>query len=187
MSEIGKIDETTWFFRNVVKRRVGWGFGIAVLFLLLACPSRGSVFLGFWIALAGEALRTWASGTIVKNEELTTAGPYSLTRNPLYAGNFLIGLGVAVMGGNPWLAAAFVGLFVPVYRALVLKEESRLLERYGELFVEYCSAVPRFIPKWTAWPPPAAPYDPRRMWEVHREWRAWLALYVVTLYLLLRT
>ncbi|MFU8856516.1 MAG: methyltransferase family protein [Deferrisomatales bacterium] len=187
MNDIGRVDETTWFFRNVVRRRVQWGFGAGAVFLLFASPSAASVFWGFWVALVGAALRTWASGTIVKNEELTTDGPYRLTRNPLYVGNFLIGLGVAVMGGRLLLVALFLLLFLPVYHALVRKEEKRLSERYEEAFFAYCKDVPRFIPKIKAWPPPAAPYDPQRMWTVHREWRAWLGLYAATLYLLLRT
>lgn len=187
MNDIGRVDETTWFFRNVVRRRVQWGFGAGVVFLLFASPGTASVFWGFWLALAGAALRTWASGTIVKNEELTTGGPYRLTRNPLYVGNFLMGLGVAVMGGRLLLVGLFLLLFVPAYHALVRKEEKRLVERYGGSFFAYCKEVPRFIPNWKAWPPPAAPYDPRRMWQVHREWRAWLGLYAATLYLLLRS
>ena len=148
VSDIGVIDETTWFFRNVVRRRVPLGFVVGILFLVFACPSAASVFVGFWVALAGEALRTWASGTIVKNEELATDGPYSLTRNPLYVGNFVIGLGVGIMGRNPWLLLAFVCLFVPAYRSLVIKEEKRLLDRFGDDFRAYCGRVPRFVPKW---------------------------------------
>ena len=186
MTDVGVMDETTWFYRFVVRRRVRWGFVVGIAFLLFAQPTYSTVFWGFWVALAGEALRTWASGTIVKTEELTTSGPYHLTRNPLYVGNFLIGLGVALMGGRLWLLILFLVLFVPVYRILVLKEEKRLLERYGEDFLAYCQAVPRFVPQWSAWPPPAAAWDPTRMWKRHREWRAWLGLYAATLYLLLR-
>jgi len=186
VTDIGKMDESTWFYRYIVRRRVRWGFAVGIAFLLFARPSTASVFWGFWVALVGEALRTWASGTIVKTEELTTSGPYRLTRNPLYVGNFLIGLGVAVMGGRLWLLLLFLALFLPVYRTLVLKEEKRLLERYGDAFLEYCRQVPRFVPDWRAWPPPATAYDPARMWRTHREWRAWLGLYGATLYLLLR-
>ena len=186
MDDIGVVDESTWFYQQVVKRRIPWGFALAALFLVFAEPSRTSVLFGFWIALAGEALRTWSSGTLVKNEQLTTEGPYQLTRNPLYVGNFLLGVGVAVMGGALWLLLVFALFFWAVYQALILKEEKRMLERYGEEFYSYCREVPRFFPRWEAWPPAAAPYDPRRMWQVHKEWKAWLALYAATLYLLLR-
>ncbi len=184
--EIGNVDESSWFFQNVVKRRVTLGFVAAALFLVFAAPSRASVFWGFWVALAGEALRTWASGVIVKTNELSTGGPYRIIRNPLYVGNFLIGLGVSIMGGRLWLLVLFLVFFIPVYDALTRKEEKRLLERYGVDFVEYCREVPRFLPRRLPWPLPEAAYDVRRMFEVHREWQAWLGLYAVTLYLILR-
>ncbi|MBI5442818.1 MAG: isoprenylcysteine carboxylmethyltransferase family protein [Deltaproteobacteria bacterium] len=186
MEAIGQVDESTWFFQNIVKRRVALGFAAGVLFVLFACPSRGTVFLGFWIALAGELLRTWSSGVIVKNKELATEGPYRLVRNPLYVGNFLIGLGVSIMGGRVLLLVLFLVGFLPVYRALVAKEESYLLEAYGEAFEAYCREVPRFVPRHLPWPLPQAPYDANRMLRKHREWQAWLGLYAVTLYLLLR-
>jgi len=186
VSDIGAVDETSWFFRHVVRKRVPWGFVLAALFLLLARPTRTSVFWGFWLALLGEAFRTWSSGTLVKNEELTVEGPYSLVRNPLYLGNFLIGLGVGIMGGRAWLTVLFVLLFAPVYRSLVLKEEKRLLARYGELFASYCRAVPRFFPGTSTARFVPAPYDAGRMWRIHREWKAWLGVYAVTLYLLVR-
>ncbi|MBI5441042.1 MAG: isoprenylcysteine carboxylmethyltransferase family protein [Deltaproteobacteria bacterium] len=185
MEEIGKVDEESWFFRNVVKRRVPLGFVLAALFLVFSDPSRASVFWGLWLALAGEALRTWASGVIVKAKTLATEGPYRVIRNPLYAGNFLIGLGVAVMGGRLWLVVLFLAGFLPVYHALARKEEKQLLERYGEAFIAYCRDVPRFVPRSLPWPLPRAPYDAQRMFRVHREWQAWLALYTVTMYLLL--
>jgi protein-S-isoprenylcysteine O-methyltransferase Ste14 len=158
----------------------------AVLFLLLAEPTRASVFWGFWVALAGEALRTWASGVIVKTRELATEGPYRIVRNPLYVGNFLVGLGVAVMGGRLGLLALFLAGFLPVYHALARKEEKHLLERYGEAFLTYCREVPRFLPDRVPWPFPWVAYDARRMFRVHREWQAWLGIYAVTLFLVLR-
>jgi protein-S-isoprenylcysteine O-methyltransferase Ste14 len=181
------VDESTWFFRNVVLRRVALGFGAGVLFALFAEPTRASVFLGLWLALGGEALRTWASGTIVKNELLATEGPYAVVRNPLYLGSYLCGLGVALMGRNPWLALGFALGFPLVYGALIRKEEKRMIARYGDEFVAYTERVSRFIPNMKAWPLPRASYDAHRMWHVHREWRAWLGLYAATLYLLLRS
>lgn len=186
MEAIGQVDESTWFFRNIVKRRVTLGFVAGALFVLFACPSRASVFIGFWLSLAGEAIRTWSSGTIIKNKALATEGPYSLVRNPLYVGNFLIGLGVAVMGGRFLLIVLFLAGFIPVYRALVAKEEKYLLGAYGETFEAYCREVPRFLPRRLPWPLPSAPYDAGRMLRKHREWQAWLGVYGVTLYLLLR-
>lgn len=187
MEQIGRVDQSGWFYKNVVEHRVALGYVAAAIFLVFASPSRLSVFLGFWPALLGEAIRTWSSGVIVKNRALSVEGPYSIVRNPLYVGNFLIGLGGAIMSGRLLLVVLFLAFFIPVYRGLVAAEEKSLLERYQGAFEEYCRAVPRFVPRSIPWPLPAAPYDARRMFVKHREWQAWLALYAVILYLLFRT
>ena len=41
-----------------------------------------------------------------KDRELAVSGPYAFTRNPLYFGSFVVGLGAAAAGGVLW--------FVPV-------------------------------------------------------------------------
>ncbi len=183
--DVGRIDETSWLYRNVVKRRVTWGYVFAAVFLLFADPTPASVFWGFWLALAGEAVRTWSSGVIVKTDVLATEGPYAMTRNPLYFGSFLIALGVGWMGGRWWFPVLAAAFFLPVYGTLIRKEENRLLERHGDAFREYCRRVPRFWPR-LVWPLPRAGYDAARMWRKHKEWQAWLGLYAVTLFLLLR-
>lgn len=186
MRDLGAVDETGWFFRTVVRRRVGLGFLLGGVFLACAAPTRGSVLGGLWIALAGEGLRTWASGTIVKNDLLATGGPYGFVRNPLYVGSYLLGLGVTLMGRQPWVGLGFAVGFPLIYGPLVRKEEKRMLEKHGDGFLAYAVNVPRFIPNMKARPRSWGPYDPRRMWTVHREWRAWAGLAAVTLYLLLR-
>ncbi len=186
MRDVGVVDESTWFFRYLVKKRVAWGFPAAALVVLLACPTRASVFFGFWLALAGAAIRTWASGVIVKRHVLATEGPYRLTRNPLYVGSFVMAAGVVVMANQWLLGGALLALFAAVYHHLVRREEKTLAERHGDAFAAYVKEVPRFVPNLKAWPPGATGYDVRRMWSEHREWRAWLGLYALTLYLLLR-
>ena len=42
------------------------------------------------MAAVGLWIRGWSAGTIHKDEELTTTGPYAFARNPLYVGSFLI-------------------------------------------------------------------------------------------------
>jgi protein-S-isoprenylcysteine O-methyltransferase Ste14 len=47
----------------------------------------------FWAGVAlfalGSALRWWAAGTLHKDQEVTTGGPYAVARHPLYVGSFL--------------------------------------------------------------------------------------------------
>src|SRR5947209_15369662 len=73
--------------------RVPLGFACAGLFLLLAKPMPLTLAAGGAVALAGLALRAWASGHIRKNARLAVSGPYAYTRNPLYLGSLVLGLG----------------------------------------------------------------------------------------------
>ena len=51
------------------------------------------LLLGTPLSVLGLLVRGWAAGSIDKDQELTTSGPYAYLRNPLYLGTFLIGTG----------------------------------------------------------------------------------------------
>ena len=72
--------------------------------------------IGMGIVLAGQLLRYWAAGYIPKYRTekigapiLVTWGPYKWVRNPLYAGNLIMGLGWSLMLGWGWVAAFKIG------------------------------------------------------------------------------
>src|SRR5207253_870079 len=92
--------------------RVPLGFACAALFLVLARPRPLTLIIGGAVALPGLALRTWASGHLRKNDALAVSGPYAYTRNPLYLGSFLIGLGFTIAAGRLILGLVFAALFL---------------------------------------------------------------------------
>ena len=59
---------------------------IAVPFFLFSHPTVAWVGMGAVLVALGLWIRAWSAGTIHKDEELTTTGPYAFTRNPLYMG-----------------------------------------------------------------------------------------------------
>lgn len=133
-----------------------------VFMVLFARPTGLSMALGALLVLAGEGLRLWGVSIVgsetrttgaVGGTYLITSGPYAYVRNPLYVGNVLLYAGVGVMSWAlfPWLLLAAVAWFAVQYALIVSKEEEYLLERFGEEFVRYRSAVPRFIPRLTPW------------------------------------
>jgi protein-S-isoprenylcysteine O-methyltransferase Ste14 len=80
-------------------------------------------------------------------EDLVTDGLYSHTRNPMYVGNLLIMIGVAI-ASNSWvtiLVAAPLGIFM--YASIVAAEEDYLRQRFGAAFAAYCRDVPRWWPR----------------------------------------
>jgi hypothetical protein len=120
---------------------------LIVPFVLLARPTPGLLALGGVVAALGVGVRGWAAGIIRKDRELTMTGPYAHTRNPLYLGSFLIGLGVTLAGGRAWLML-FFGLFFAVVYGAVMRAEARALAlRFGDSYEQWAGEVPAFVPR----------------------------------------
>lgn len=124
--------------------RVPLGFLFAALYIYLAHPTWPSILAGGAIAALGVGLRAMASGHVRKNAVLTTSGPYSYTRNPLYLGSIIIGAGFAVAALNWWIVLGLFVLFLAIYVPVVKSEEAFLRAQFPE-YDEYARRVPRFI------------------------------------------
>lgn len=129
--------------------RVPLGFAFAVLYLWLARPTWGFLALSAILILPGLFIRALASGHVRKNEALATSGPYAYTRNPLYLGSLLIGVGFAVAARSWWIGLALAGMFFVIYLPVIRDEEKYLRARFPE-FEEYARHVPRMFPRFTA-------------------------------------
>lgn len=103
--------------------------------------------IGYVLLIAGVALRLWATLHIGgrKSIELVTDGPYSLCRNPLYAGTVLMAVGASLSLENLGLLAMAAVILIPLHAVAVVQEERKLAAIFGEQFREYCRQVPRFI------------------------------------------
>ena len=128
------------------------GIGGIVMFLVAWHWGRANGFswvfaAGILCALGGLLLRIWATGWLVKNQNLTTSGPYRLTRNPLYLGTMLIVLGQCLMSGVTWAPLVFPPFFLVLYWMTMRQEEKFLAERYGADYDRYAQAVPLFLPR----------------------------------------
>jgi len=135
----------TW----IQRWRVPLGFLFAAVFMALARPSRCALLIGAVISVIGLAIRAWAAGHIRKNAELAISGPYAFTRNPLYLGSFILGLGFTVASGRWELALLFAALFLGIYFPVMRVEASTMAELFGDQFQQYKQAVPLFIPRLT--------------------------------------
>lgn len=134
-------------YAQVARRiRVPLGFLFAAVYLWLARPDWASIGVGAVVALLGVALRAAASGHVRKNEQLTTTGPYAVTRNPLYLGSIIIGIGFAAAARSAWIAGLLVVMFAAIYVPVIRAEEEFLRGRFPE-FDEYARRVPRLLPR----------------------------------------
>src|ERR1700727_2293994 len=126
--------------------RVPLGFVFAVLYFWLARPTWRFIPLGTVLILPGLLIRALASGHVRKNEALATSGPYAYTRNPLYLGSLLMGLGFAVAARSWWVGIVLVVMFVAIYLPVIRGEEAFLRQKFPE-FEEYARRVPRMLPR----------------------------------------
>src|ERR1700682_5100703 len=126
--------------------RVPLGFLFALLYFWLARPSWRSLMVGAIVVAPGLLIRALASGHVRKNEALATSGPYAYTRNPLYLGSLLIGIGFAVAARSWWVGTGLVIMFFAIYLPVMRNEEVFLRQRFPE-FDEYARRVPRLFPR----------------------------------------
>lgn len=123
------------------------------MFFWLARPGHLSIPAGAAVVLVGLGIRAWAAGILEKDRELAVSGPYAFTRNPLYLGSFVIGIGAVIAGGRPWFGLLFLAFFALMYRGAMIRESDRLAKRFGIDYQRYREAVPMFFPR-------PAPYEP---------------------------
>ncbi len=100
------------------------------------------LFGGFGIFIQG-----WRELYRAKKEErMVTDGLYGLVRHPQYTGLFI---GLFGEGVIHWPTIFSVGLFPIIVLAYVLlarKEEKKVIDEFGEEYLEYMRQVPAFLP-----------------------------------------
>jgi protein-S-isoprenylcysteine O-methyltransferase Ste14 len=124
---------------------VGWLLGLLALWL--AAPTGSYLLAGVLVAGAGETLRLWASGYLEKDRSLATGGPYAWTRNPLYLGSLLVGVGFTLATGRLLLLILLVALFGAIYFPVMKREAARLEAAFPGDYSRYASRVPLLIPR----------------------------------------
>ncbi len=159
--------------------RVPLGFVLAVAYLILAQPSLALLLSGAALGFAGLLLRAWSAGHLAKNQRLATDGPYACTRNPLYLGSALMGLGAAVAGRSWIMGVAFAAFFALVYWPVMEREAQFLQREFPNAFESYARQVPLFFPKLHR-PPAAGEKFQWRLYLKNREYEA-AAGYVATM------
>jgi protein-S-isoprenylcysteine O-methyltransferase Ste14 len=120
-----------------------------------------------WI---GEAWRAYVVGCVspgtsgratreMRATRLNTTGPYSILRNPLYLGNYLMLLGCMLLLGVLWLPLIASLLFWIYYERIIMAEEEFLESSFGLDFTSYAARTPAFLARLSLWRPPEAPFS----------------------------
>lgn len=137
-----------------------------------APPAAGRAWQGFCllVSAAGLAIRFFTvgfapRGTSGRNtlgqvaEVLNTSGMYSLVRHPLYLGNLIIWLGLALFLKIWWVLVIVVMAFALFYERIIFAEERFLREKFGDDFLTWAAVTPAIMPRLKNWRPPELPFS----------------------------
>src|SRR5271166_5168964 len=117
-----------WMPTRVAPGSAAWTAG-GILFLC------GAVLIGsaVWkFKDAGTTVRPdRAAGTLV------IAGPYKLTRNPMYLGLAFVYAGIAIAGQSVWALILLAVVLIIVQRGAIEPEEAFLEKRFGADYLSY--------------------------------------------------
>ena len=122
---------------RIARFRVTIGFIASIAVLWLARPTGRSLIAGAAIAAIGEGIRLWAAGHLEKGREVTTSGPYAVTRHPLYLGSTIIGVGLAVAASDAIVAVLVIAYLAITLTAAIATEEAHLTEKFGRAYPAY--------------------------------------------------
>lgn len=119
---------------------------------------------GWWasllISLMGLLIRCFTVAHAPKNtsgrntkegqiaEVLNTTGVYSICRNPLYLGNFLMGLGFMTLSLNILIILIYCVVYFAYYLTIIMAEENFLLNKFKEAYIAWCDVTNCIIPSF---------------------------------------
>jgi protein-S-isoprenylcysteine O-methyltransferase Ste14 len=139
------------------------------------------------ISLIGQAIRFYTVGFVPRGtsgrntlrqvaDTLNITGMYSLVRNPIYLGNFMIWLGLSLFVKSVWFTAIIILFFTIFYERIIFAEETFLREKFGAAFLEWADATPAIIPRFKNWRRPSLPFS----WKsaLKREYGSFFAIIV---------
>ena len=110
-------------------------------------------FVGFVTILKGVSWRVMARGHKKANshrsESLVTTGIYTISRNPMYLGTLMIGLGFTLILWPWWAVPLFAIVFYQRFKHEMAKEENFLTQKFGVVYQNYCAQTPRLFPSFT--------------------------------------
>ncbi len=106
-------------------------------------------FAGYMFLILGLSVRIWSILYVggKKSQELVTDGPYSLCRNPLYVGTFLLTIGAGLCFENLLMLLTMLATIVPAHMMAARLEEKHLVAKFPQEYPLYTKKVPSFWPR----------------------------------------
>jgi protein-S-isoprenylcysteine O-methyltransferase Ste14 len=131
---------------------LGLGWLLPLHFIPTSVPH---AWIGTGVFAAGFILGVWSvvtirrAGTRVETYKPTTAivaaGPFRMSRNPIYIGILLGQTGLAIGLDNLWMLAILLPFYFTIRYGVVAREEAYLERKFGGQYLSYKSHVRRWL------------------------------------------
>ena len=135
-------------------------------------------FAGFFVrCLVAGYVPSGTSGRNTKSqiaESLNTRGMYSMVRNPLYLGNYLIVLGLLLFTQVWWFVLVGTAIFWIYYERIIFAEEAFLRDKFGDTFMKWAENTPVIIPDFSKWESPELTFSVKNV--LKREFNGFFAI-----------
>jgi len=150
--------EGNFFFKN--RSWIPLIFFILIIPFLILQPNKNYnynnsiwVIFCFSVSLIGLVIRIFVVGYVPRDtsgrntqaqvaECINQTGLYSITRHPLYIGNFLMWIGIIMYAGNFSFAILTIAFYVIYYERIMFVEEMFLQRKFGEQYIDYAISTP---------------------------------------------
>jgi len=114
-----------------------------------------SLIIGFFTIFVAVNLKMYAARELVRiktnlnvrkpTTAIATEWPFSVSRNPVYAGILLLNIGIACFVNALWLLLLTPLLGLALQQGVIKPEEAYLERKFGETYLSYKAKVRRWI------------------------------------------
>jgi protein-S-isoprenylcysteine O-methyltransferase Ste14 len=155
---VGPITKSTIFLVSLLLAGVALGWALQLVDRLVGFPKMLPYpinFAGLALIAFGSWIRVWAGAVFYRQNpsmvsfnvppKLVTTGPWRHSRNPLYLGLIMIGLGFSTFFFSySSLILTLVGA-VLLHLEVVMHEEKVLRQKFGNIYLDYKTQIRKWI------------------------------------------
>jgi len=131
---------------------LGWPAQVVGIVLI---AGGAAILLDSFVRFALQGLGTPAP--VFPTRYLVISGWYRYVRNPMYVAVITVIIGESLLYGNMRVLGYGALVWLAFHLFVLAYEEPTLRARYGAEYERFCSSVPRWFPRLSAWRQPYVP------------------------------
>lgn len=142
------------FLMVVVYGKPGYPLGSAALNVIFDVAGVFIAYMGLTLrilTIGYEYIERGGKNRQVYATRLVQGGVFAHCRNPLYVGNLLIAMGLALVVHSALFYFIVLPFIVFSYIAIIAAEEDFLAKKFGAEYFDYCRRVNRWQPNYADW------------------------------------